>query len=86
MRHLVEWIRQHLCPGARLPGDGYPRDSGARWTERRLLIFTEYDDTQRWLTTLLRSAVADTDRAAERIAVFHGPTPSEKREEIKRAF
>lgn len=86
VRYLVEWIREHLCPGVRLPGDGHPRTPGARWNERRLLIFTEYDDTQRWLTTLLRAALVDTERAAERIAVFHGPTPPDRREAIKRAF
>jgi superfamily II DNA/RNA helicase len=34
----------------------------------------------------LRQAIASSDRAAERIAVYHGLTPPEEREAIKRAF
>ena len=64
-------------PRARQPG---------AWTDRRVLIFTEYEDTQRYLEQQLREAIADTDRADERIAIFHGPTPPDRREEIKRAF
>ncbi|MBL8818845.1 MAG: hypothetical protein JNL58_22640 [Planctomyces sp.] len=56
------------------------------WSETRLLIFTEYEDTKRYLVQQLQAAIAKTDQAAVRIEVFHGPTPPEKREEIKRAF
>ena len=82
---LVEWIRKHLCAGARLPGDGGPQ-AGAKWTDLRLLIFTEYDDTKRYLINQLRAALAGTDLDEQRIEVFHGPTPPEKRDAIKRAF
>ena len=34
----------------------------------------------------LGAPLAHTERAGERIAIFHGPTPPEEREEIKRAF
>ena len=34
----------------------------------------------------LTAAISDSDRADERIAVFHGPTSSEDREAIKTAF
>jgi superfamily II DNA/RNA helicase len=51
-----------------------------------LLIFTEYDDTKRYLVELLRAAIANTGLAEHRIEVFHGPTPPDKREAIKRAF
>src|SRR5262249_49893566 len=73
MRALVGWIRTHLCP------DG-------RWNRRRLIIFTEWDATNSYLRKQLEGAFADTDRASERIEVFHGPTPAAKREELKRAF
>ncbi len=33
---LVEWVRAHMI-------------SGGQWNERRLIIFTEYEDTRRWL-------------------------------------
>ena len=85
VRHLVAWLREHLCPGIRLPGQDSPQP-GAAWSNLRVLIFTEYEDTKRYLVNLLRMAIADTDLAEYRIEVFHGPTPSDKREAIKRAF
>lgn len=85
IRHLIEWMRAHLCPGIRAPGS---RDQarGAAWSDVRVILFTEYEDTKRYLLNCLRAAVAGTDRADERIEVFHGPTPPNKREQIKRAF
>jgi superfamily II DNA or RNA helicase len=85
VRYLIDWIRLHMCPGACLPGQRSPKP-GAAWTDLRLLIFTEYQDTERYLVNLLRMAVADSDLAEQRIEVFHGPTPPEKREAIKQAF
>ncbi len=85
VRYLLKWIQQHMCPGVRLPGQPRPAP-GASWTDLRLLIFTEYDDTKRYLVKMLEAAIADTDLAEHRIEVFHGPTPPKKREQIKRAF
>jgi superfamily II DNA/RNA helicase len=51
-----------------------------------LLIFTEYDDTKRYLINQLRAALAGTDLDEQRIEVFHGPTLPEKRDAIKRAL
>jgi len=85
IRHLVEWIRENMCPGVRIPGQSSPKP-GASWNHRRLLIFTEYEDTKRYLVNMLRAAIAGTDLAEHRIEVFHGPTPPDKREQIKRAF
>ena len=82
---LIAWMREHLTEGARLPGQPAPR-SNAPWSDTRILIFTEYEDTRRYLFNMLEAAIAGTDRADERIAVFHGPTPPERREAIKRAF
>ncbi len=85
VRHLLEWIGRQMCPGVRLPGQPRPA-AGAAWTDLRLLIFTEYDDTKRYLVKMLEAAIADTDLAEHRIEVFHGPTPPKRREQIKRAF
>lgn len=82
VRYLIRWINEHQCDGA-IPGR--PR-SNASWTKRRLIIFTEWDDTKRYILLQLQSAVAGTDRWDERIEVFHGPTSFEKKEELKRAF
>jgi hypothetical protein len=85
IRKLLEWIRQNQCPD--LPSSG-ATSSGppARWSETRVLIFTEYDDTKRYVVQQLSDAIAATDRASQRIAVYHGPTPQAEREDIKRAF
>ena len=82
----VEWIRKHMCP--ELPPLGTRQSPGppARWNDTRIIIFTEYDDTKRYLEQQLSAAIASTDRALERIRIYHGPTPQAEREEIKRAF
>lgn len=85
VRCLIEWIRKNMCSGASLPGEGIPTEN-AKWTDIRILVFTEYDDTKRYLVEMLRSATAGTDLAEHRVQVFHGPTPPAKREEIKRDF
>jgi SNF2 family DNA or RNA helicase len=67
-----------MCPDLGKPG--------ALWNDTRVLIFTEYDDTKRYLKQQLDAALVGSDRAEQRIEIFHGPTPLAKREEIKRAF
>ncbi len=79
VHRIIQWIEDHMCP------DLSTADS-PRWNERRLLIFTEYEDTRRWLQRHLEEAIAHSDSAHRRIAVFTGGTPRYKREEIKAAF
>lgn len=83
---LVNWLRQHACPDIRLPGSTSSAPTGAPWSALRLIIFTEYEDTARYLRTQLEAATAGTAQAPERLAVFHGPTPPDQREALKRAF
>ncbi len=59
---------------------------GDSWTDRRLIIFTEWEDTRRWLEKRLGEAVGTTDRADQRIGVFSGTTSTDRREMIKQAF
>jgi hypothetical protein len=73
VRWLVDWIGANLL-------------SGTGWNRRRLIVFTEWEDTRRWLERRLREALAETDRADDRIGVFTGATGSDRREEVKRAF
>ena len=86
VHRLVDWIRATMCPA--LPPLSETADPGKqpRWNETRVIIFTEYDDTLRYLRLQLSAVLAGTDRAGERIEVFNGPTPAARREEIKRAF
>ena len=55
-RWLKSWIIENLL-------------DRSDWNDRRLIVFTEYEDTRRWLERRLKEAIADTDRADERIAV-----------------
>ena len=79
VRTIIKWIETYMCPG--LSTADRPQ-----WNERRLLIFTEYEDTRRWLQRHLEGAIQHSDMARDRIAVFTGSTSRDKREEIKIAF
>ena len=67
---LLAWIEANLR-------------AGGQWTARRLLIFTEYTDTKRYLEDQLAQVYPDT---ARRVATFHGGMGEERREAIKDAF
>lgn len=55
VKKLLEWVRANLLDSS----------SGApRWNRRRLLVFTEFTDTMRYLAAQLRSALAAVDRDA----------------------
>ena len=78
---LIEWIDKNMCPGL-LAEQRTPPE----WNHRRLLVFTEYEDTRRYLERCLAEAISRTERAVERIATFTGSTSRQRREEIKQAF
>jgi ERCC4-related helicase len=80
VKKLIQWIQEHQCPELGQPG--------AQWNHRRVLIFTEYIDTKRYLERQLGEAIALSDRNAERIDTFHGGSEmgKDKREVIKAAF
>ena len=84
IHHLVDWIREHQCPG--LPALGSRERAPAAWLPARVLIFTEYADTKRYLEQQLRSAIAGTDLAEKRLATFHGGMGDDSREAVKAAF
>ena len=81
VRRIVEWIDANMCPVLSAPVAALPR-----WNDRRLLIFTEYQDTRRWLQRCLNEAIAHSDRARDRIAAFTGTTSRQRREDLKHAF
>jgi hypothetical protein len=80
---LLDWMREHQCPSAELGG---ARDKNAPWGDRRVIIFTEYGDTKRFLLNLLSAACMNTARGDERIVQFHGGMSDEAREAVQRAF
>jgi hypothetical protein len=54
--------------------------AGAKWNDMRVIVFTEWEDTRRYLQQQINAAIADTDRAAERMAVYCGSTPARRTE------
>ncbi len=72
-RYLLDWVLKNLC-------------REGRWTDRRVLVFTEYTDTKRYLTRVLEGAVAETHLGEERILGFHGAMSDEQRQMVQRHF
>lgn len=86
-RYLVAWIARNQCPAVRLGGaaDEAPREA-RRWSDRRVIVFTEFVDTLHYLERLLRAALEGTDRGEERILLFRGGLDDARRDEIQRAW
>ena len=81
IKNIVDWIDENMCPVRRRRTGETPR-----WNERRVIIFTEYEDTRRYIERCLGEAIAQSDQADARIATFTGVTSRQRREEIKYAF
>jgi ERCC4-related helicase len=58
VKKLTEWIRANQLK------------DGRHWTDLRVIIFTEYDDTKRYLLNQLNSIIAGSDGADERALRF----------------
>src|SRR5262245_21847309 len=69
-RRLIQWLKDNLKPGG-------------KWSDRRVIIFTEYRATQKWLHDLL---AAEGFAAEERLLTIYGGMASDHRERIKAAF
>jgi superfamily II DNA or RNA helicase len=67
---LLQWLQENLKPGG-------------QWSDRRVIIFTEYRATQNWLQGLF-SAVGLA--GGGRLEVLYGGMHSDERERIKAAF
>ncbi|KAA1054431.1 DISARM system SNF2-like helicase DrmD [Azospirillum argentinense] len=66
---IIDWIE------ANLKTDG-------RWNDRRVILFTEYRTTHRWLHQIL----ASHGHGGDRLAVIHGNMDRDEREKVKAAF
>lgn len=67
---LVRWLEETVKPGG-------------RWSATRVIIFTEYRATQKWLVELLSAAGLSGDG---HLRTLHGGMNTEDRERIKAAF
>jgi hypothetical protein len=81
---LVDWIRENCCPG--LGTHDKPGEPGAPWNDRRVIVFTEYADTKRYLYEQLMAVVGHTHLGEARIGSYHGGMNDAAREAIKRGF
>lgn len=66
---LVEWLKKHL-------------KSGRKWTNNRVIIFTEYRATQNWL----QEVMATEGFGGDRLMTIYGGMDSDQRENVKAAF
>lgn len=72
---LVAWIRQACLDPA-----------GRRWGPKRVIVFTEYIDTQRYIVSQLERAFAQTD-LDRRIATLDGqPQHADQKDDVKARF
>jgi superfamily II DNA or RNA helicase len=67
---LLNWIDEHIRPNG-------------EWSNQRVLIFTEYRATQKWLYELLAAEGLAQD---ERLMLLYGGMNAQERERVKAAF
>lgn len=82
-RALLSWIEKHQCPGLNLEGKARRKTA---WTEKRVIIFTEYGDTKKYLRGQINRAIEDTPLSDERVAIFSGGMSDENRAKLQKAF
>jgi len=69
-RTLIAWLKKIVKPNG-------------QWTDERVIIFTEYRDTQKWLMEMLaREGLTGNDR----LLLLYGGMDSPSREKVKAAF
>ncbi|MDO8348757.1 MAG: helicase-related protein, partial [Planctomycetota bacterium] len=85
VRWLLAWMKQNLSSGIAVEAPARP-DPSAAWSNLRVILFTEYEDTARYLRNQLEAAMGGAEVGGQRLAVFHGPTRPEDRKAIKLAF
>ena len=67
---LVKWLKENIKPSG-------------KWSDIRVIIFTEYRATQNWLQTILAT---EGFSGNDRLMTMYGGMDSEKREAVKAAF
>ena len=67
---LLRWLEDTVRPGG-------------VWSDRRVILFTEYRATQKWLQGRLAAAGL---ASGDRLLLLYGGMPTEQREQVKAAF
>jgi superfamily II DNA or RNA helicase len=71
---LIQWLNDVVRPRG--------EEGQRRWNDERVIIFTEYRDTQRWL----HEQLAARGLAGDRLALLYGGMEEQERERIKAQF
>ena len=84
VRAFLAWMRDNML------------DASGRWTDRRVIVFTEYADTKRYLLDQIRRGLSqgddefqapdETHETESRILQLHGGMGEEARDEVQTAF
>jgi SNF2 family DNA or RNA helicase len=82
---LEQWLRKHLCPGLGAVTAGGENSRDLQWQPTRLLIFTDYVDTKRYLERQLSELLGEAE-AQRRVASFSGGMNEDNREKLKAQF
>ena len=69
-RKLIAWLKEHIRPNK-------------KWSDQRVIIFTEYRATQKWLSEVFAT---EGFSGQDRLMTMYGGMDSNQREEIKAAF
>jgi len=80
---LLSWIRENQCPAAGLDSN---EAASKAWTGTRVIVFTEFMDTKKYIEHQLQRALAHTEDGHRRVMVFHGGLGDDKRAEVQQAF
>jgi len=71
---LLDWLEEVVRPAG--------PDGGRGWGDERVIVFTEYRDTQRWL----QERLVARGLGGERLALLYGGMDAEAREDVKARF
>ncbi len=78
-QELLDWITTVIAPLSQ----GRKGGEGREWSDQRVIIFTEYRATQKWLYDLLAN---EGLASGDRLMTLYGGMASEDRERVKAAF
>jgi len=88
LKRMEQWAAQYeTMPDAKAKElitylKGVCRPDGRHWTNERVVVFTEYRDTQIWLKELL----AAEGLSGERVKLLYGGMETRQREQLRLAF
>ena len=88
LERMEQWAAQYeTMPDAKARElitylEGVCRPDGKHWTNERVVVFTEYRDTQIWLKELL----AAEGLSGERVSLLYGGMDTRQREQLRLAF